>query len=90
MASYGVKSPVQQPPDDEVVEARGYDPEGPTRCRKGALDVVRPVSSIHFCFLELLEDVVELLAFSLEVALVVAVRLDLDGHPLDYLEPKAL
>src|SRR5918994_3116199 len=61
----------------------GLRPRGCPRC--GSL---RPCSPL--LPLELLEDVVELLALGVQVALVVPVRLYLYGHPLDDLEPEAL
>src|SRR5918993_4922420 len=78
--------PFEQRLHHEIVEARGDYTEGPPFRREVPLDVIY---SLHASLLELLEDVVQLLPLRLEVALVVAVGLHLDGDALGYLQPEA-
>src|ERR671912_1691239 len=78
--------PFEQRLHHEIVEARGDYTEGPPFRREVPLDVIY---SLHARLLELLEDVVQLLPLRLQVALVVAVGLHLDGDALGYLQSKA-
>src|SRR5215207_3125067 len=78
-------SPFEQRLHHEIVEARGDYTEGSPFGREVPLDVI---DSLHVRLLELLEDVVQLLPLRLQVALVVAVGLHLDGDALGNLQPE--